>query len=409
MAIVRQYGITTCRARSARCTPWRTARSRACSTVARAPRSRTCCRSCSKTPPPPPIPSRRSRTSRRSPSRKRARQRSIACWWIRRPSGKLVMGIAGMSSMLTRELCAQIGVLDSLIEDDGSTVDTMLAERSRVGALRRRRRHRRARCAPVWPPSGRIASACGSSGFASSPSRIVCAGASRPARMASPAKSPAPAPRACTLRRVRRDDSRKRARGRVRVRLPRHGRAAHPQRPRSHRGGGWRRSSRADDARPGHQPVVRRRAHPETRFPPARRGRELAARAGPRVLRRLLRQAARHCGSGSHLPSARSGGVAKRSGDSSSAGCARSPYARFPPTRHAAPHHAPARRRPRAQTLHRMGHQTLRRWPLRHRVSECGGNGGHVHGPSGLLHHERANACVRWCNPAFSPPTMAPP
>ena len=41
---------------------------------------------------------------------------------------KLVMGIAGMSSMLTRELCAQIGVLDSLIEDDGTTVDTMLAE-----------------------------------------------------------------------------------------------------------------------------------------------------------------------------------------------------------------------------------------------------------------------------------------
>ncbi len=41
---------------------------------------------------------------------------------------KLVMGIAGMSSMLTRELCAQIGVLDSLIEDDGSTVDTMLSE-----------------------------------------------------------------------------------------------------------------------------------------------------------------------------------------------------------------------------------------------------------------------------------------
>jgi glutamate-ammonia-ligase adenylyltransferase len=39
---------------------------------------------------------------------------------------RLVMGIAGMSSMLTRELCAQIGVLDSLIEDDGTTVDNML-------------------------------------------------------------------------------------------------------------------------------------------------------------------------------------------------------------------------------------------------------------------------------------------
>ena len=31
-----------------------------------------------------------------------------------------------MSSMLTRELCAQIGVLDSLIEEDGSTVESML-------------------------------------------------------------------------------------------------------------------------------------------------------------------------------------------------------------------------------------------------------------------------------------------
>jgi glutamate-ammonia-ligase adenylyltransferase len=40
---------------------------------------------------------------------------------------RLVMGIAGTSSLLTRELCAQIGVLDSLIEDDGSTVDNMLA------------------------------------------------------------------------------------------------------------------------------------------------------------------------------------------------------------------------------------------------------------------------------------------
>jgi len=39
---------------------------------------------------------------------------------------RLVMGIAGMSSLLTRELCAQIGVLDGLIEDDGSTVDAML-------------------------------------------------------------------------------------------------------------------------------------------------------------------------------------------------------------------------------------------------------------------------------------------
>jgi glutamate-ammonia-ligase adenylyltransferase len=39
---------------------------------------------------------------------------------------RLVMGITGMSSMLTRELCAQIGVLDSLIENDGSTVETML-------------------------------------------------------------------------------------------------------------------------------------------------------------------------------------------------------------------------------------------------------------------------------------------
>jgi glutamate-ammonia-ligase adenylyltransferase len=39
---------------------------------------------------------------------------------------RLVMGIAGMSSMLTREVCAQIGVLDSLIEDDGSTVESML-------------------------------------------------------------------------------------------------------------------------------------------------------------------------------------------------------------------------------------------------------------------------------------------
>src|SRR5258705_3356483 len=39
---------------------------------------------------------------------------------------RLVMGIAGMSSMLTRELCAQIGVLDSLIEDDGHAVETML-------------------------------------------------------------------------------------------------------------------------------------------------------------------------------------------------------------------------------------------------------------------------------------------
>ena len=37
-----------------------------------------------------------------------------------------VMGIAGMSSMLTREVCAQIGVLDALIEDDGSTVESML-------------------------------------------------------------------------------------------------------------------------------------------------------------------------------------------------------------------------------------------------------------------------------------------
>ncbi|HEX6791694.1 MAG TPA: nucleotidyltransferase domain-containing protein [Candidatus Krumholzibacteria bacterium] len=40
----------------------------------------------------------------------------------------LVMGIAGMSSLLTRELCAQIGVLDSLIEDDGGTVDAMLSD-----------------------------------------------------------------------------------------------------------------------------------------------------------------------------------------------------------------------------------------------------------------------------------------
>jgi len=39
---------------------------------------------------------------------------------------KLVMAIAGMSSMLTRELCAQIGVLDSLIEEDGTTVENML-------------------------------------------------------------------------------------------------------------------------------------------------------------------------------------------------------------------------------------------------------------------------------------------
>lgn len=39
---------------------------------------------------------------------------------------RLVMGIAGMSSMLTRELCAQIGVLDSLIEDDGASVENML-------------------------------------------------------------------------------------------------------------------------------------------------------------------------------------------------------------------------------------------------------------------------------------------
>lgn len=39
---------------------------------------------------------------------------------------RLVMGIAGMSSMLTRELCAQIGTLDSLIEDDGTTVENML-------------------------------------------------------------------------------------------------------------------------------------------------------------------------------------------------------------------------------------------------------------------------------------------
>lgn len=39
---------------------------------------------------------------------------------------RLVMGIAGMSSMLTRELCAQIGVLDSLIEDEGGAVETML-------------------------------------------------------------------------------------------------------------------------------------------------------------------------------------------------------------------------------------------------------------------------------------------
>ncbi|HET6348934.1 MAG TPA: nucleotidyltransferase domain-containing protein, partial [Candidatus Krumholzibacteria bacterium] len=39
---------------------------------------------------------------------------------------RLVMGIAGMSSMLTRELCAQIGVLDSLVEDDGGAVDAML-------------------------------------------------------------------------------------------------------------------------------------------------------------------------------------------------------------------------------------------------------------------------------------------
>jgi glutamate-ammonia-ligase adenylyltransferase len=41
---------------------------------------------------------------------------------------RLVMGIAGMSSLLTRELCAQIGVLDSLIEDDGGSIDAMLAD-----------------------------------------------------------------------------------------------------------------------------------------------------------------------------------------------------------------------------------------------------------------------------------------
>jgi glutamate-ammonia-ligase adenylyltransferase len=43
------------------------------------------------------------------------------------PIRKLVVGIAGLSSRLTRELCSQIGVLDSLIEDDGTSVDAMLA------------------------------------------------------------------------------------------------------------------------------------------------------------------------------------------------------------------------------------------------------------------------------------------
>ncbi|MDH4038285.1 MAG: DUF294 nucleotidyltransferase-like domain-containing protein [Candidatus Krumholzibacteria bacterium] len=41
---------------------------------------------------------------------------------------RLLVGIAGMSSLLTRELCAQIGVLDSLIGDGGEAVDQMLAE-----------------------------------------------------------------------------------------------------------------------------------------------------------------------------------------------------------------------------------------------------------------------------------------
>ncbi len=44
---------------------------------------------------------------------------------------KLVVGIAGMSSLLTRELCAQIGLLDALLGEGGSTgevIDEMLAE-----------------------------------------------------------------------------------------------------------------------------------------------------------------------------------------------------------------------------------------------------------------------------------------
>ena len=44
---------------------------------------------------------------------------------------RLVVGIAGMSSLLTRELCAQVGVLDSLLGEGGASgeaVDEMLAE-----------------------------------------------------------------------------------------------------------------------------------------------------------------------------------------------------------------------------------------------------------------------------------------
>jgi glutamate-ammonia-ligase adenylyltransferase len=44
---------------------------------------------------------------------------------------RLVVGLAGMSSMLTRELCAQIGVLDSMVEGGGepaAAVEAMLAD-----------------------------------------------------------------------------------------------------------------------------------------------------------------------------------------------------------------------------------------------------------------------------------------
>ena len=44
---------------------------------------------------------------------------------------RLLVGLAGMSSLLTRELCAQIGVLDSIVEGGGeldAAVDTMLAD-----------------------------------------------------------------------------------------------------------------------------------------------------------------------------------------------------------------------------------------------------------------------------------------
>jgi [glutamine synthetase] adenylyltransferase / [glutamine synthetase]-adenylyl-L-tyrosine phosphorylase len=43
------------------------------------------------------------------------------------PARHLVFGIAGMSSLVTREVCAQAGVLDAVLQDDGTEIDTMLA------------------------------------------------------------------------------------------------------------------------------------------------------------------------------------------------------------------------------------------------------------------------------------------